>query len=170
MLEIHPNLFVGPMMDYEESEKHEDGWYVNHACNEPYHRDAVGYEGSGPPRDHPERLVARRGNHLMLNLIDAPILVDIPREIFDAALDFIHEGLSTGSRVMVHCEMGLSRSPAVVLLYLASFTDRLPAPTYEAAEALFTRIYPPFNPGRAIRGFLRKHWSAYARRGRPDTP
>ena len=161
MIEVHPNLFVGPMEDYEEVVKHDDGWYVVHACKEPYHRRAVGYEGNDPPRDHPEGLVARRGNRLMLNLIDAVVPVEFPREIFDAALAFIHEGLSSGHRVLVHCEEGLSRSASIALLYLHSHTDRIPAPTFKEAERLYGPIYPPFRPGRALRGFLEKHWGEY---------
>ena len=164
MTEVYPSLYVGWRYAYDDNVRHRDGWYVVQAAREPYHRDAVGYEGEEPPADHPERLVARRGNRLILNLLDTAVPVAIPREIYDAALEFIHEGLSSGHRVLVHCEVGVSRSPSIALLYLARYTDRIPARTFEDAEPLFAAIYPDFSPGRAVRRFLTKHWGDYARR------
>lgn len=166
-IEVHPGLYVGWRGAYEHAVRHLDGWYVVHAAKEPYHRQTVGYDGPEPPPEHPERLVARRGSRLMLNLVDAPAAVDIPRALFDAALDFIHEGLSTGHRVLVHCEMGISRSPSIALLYLARHTDRIPARSFQEAEPLFAALYPGYNPGSAIRRFMTRHWSDYARPSAP---
>ncbi len=41
------------------------------ACKFPRHRDLLGYK-TAPALDHPERLWARRGKRLYLNIIDAP--------------------------------------------------------------------------------------------------
>lgn len=162
MIEIYPNLFVGPEKDYEEKVAYEDGWWIVHATNEPYHRRAVGYQGSAPPPDHPEYLFAFRGNRLMLNLIDAVVEVDIPREIFDTALDFIHAGLESNAKVLIHCNQGVSRSASIGLLYLHRHADILPETGYADAADFYEReIYPPFNPGRAIRYFLSRHWAEY---------
>ena len=167
MTEVHPKLYVGWSYAYENAVRHLDDWYVVHACKEPYHRNAVGYEGGDPPPDHFERLFARRGNRLMLNLVDAAASIDIPRAVFDAALDFIHEGLTAGRHVLVHCEMGISRSPSIALLYLARYTGRIAVGTFQEAEPLFAAIYPDYNPGPAIRLFMTRHWKDYAR---PSTP
>ena len=163
MTEVYPCLHVGWRYAYELSVCHLDGWFVVHACKEPYHRDAVGYETEDPPPDHPERLVARRGSRLMLNLLDDDAPVALPPAIFDAALAFIHEGLTAGHTVLVHCEAGMSRSPAIALLYLARHTTALPAASYEDAEERFTELYPDYSPGPAVRRFLIDHWTAYAR-------
>ena len=165
MTEVYPGLHVGWRYAYELTVRCLDGWFVVHACKEPYHRDAIGYETEDPPPGHPEHLVARRGRRLMLNLIDAVTPVDIPRAIFDAAIAFIHEGLTAGCPVLVHCEAGMSRSPSIALLYLARHTRAIPTSAYEDAEQMFEALYPDFSPGPAIRRFLIKHWASYADEG-----
>ncbi|MFW6162474.1 MAG: dual specificity protein phosphatase family protein [Planctomycetota bacterium] len=163
MVEIHPKLYIGPQDDYENTVRFLDGWYVVHAAKEPYHREAVGYDGHDPPPNHPEYLVARRDHRLMLNLVDCVRAVDIPRRIFDRAVAFIHEGLTTGHQVLVHCQVAVSRSPAIGLLYLTAHTDALDATTYEEAAELYRDLYPNFAPGPAVRAFLERHWASYAR-------
>lgn len=37
---------------------------------------------------------------------------------FDEVADFIDQALSAGGKVLVNCQMGMSRSPACVLAYL----------------------------------------------------
>ena len=109
-----------------------------------------------------EYLVARRGKHLSLNLIDAVVEVDFPRELFDTALRFLHEGVQSGDPVLIHCNQGVSRSPGIGLLYLHRHTDVLPAGDYEQAARFYEReVYPHFNPGKAIRHFLKSNWASY---------
>lgn len=161
MREIHENLYVGPQAAYEGEVAGQDGWWVVHANKEPYHRDAVQYTGHDPPTDHPEYLIARRGHRLMLNLIDAVVEVDYPKVIFDTAIAFVHEGLQSGARVLIHCEQGVSRSASIGLLYLRRYTDTFATLSYPDAGKKFSLIYPPFGPGKAIRYFLVSHWHEY---------
>lgn len=97
MIEVYPNLFVGSAADYEREVHGQAGWCVVHACKEPYHRQALGYSGGAAPRSHPEYLVARRGDRLVLNFVDAPDPRYVPRELVDAALE-----LSTSDLPRVH--------------------------------------------------------------------
>ncbi len=71
MIEVYPFLYIGDQNDYESNVKHQPGWYVVHACKEPYHRQALGYTGRAVSNTHPEYLIARRGNRLILNMVDA---------------------------------------------------------------------------------------------------
>ena len=162
MIEIHPNLFIGVVEDYESQAKGKPDWLTVHACKEPYHRHELGYRSNGAPKDHPEYLIARRENRLILNLVDVPNPAYISKEIIDAALEFIHEGLSGSRKVLVHCNLGESRSPSIGLLYLSVYTDTLPK-EFLPAEKKFREIYPPFNPGAGMRGFLVKNWGSYIR-------
>lgn len=161
MIEIYPRLFVGNEIDYEMVVRHQDGWWVVHACKEPYHRQFLGYSGRSAPKNHPEYLMARRGNRLFLNLVDADDPEFIPKQIIDASLQFINDALLTGKRLLVHCNQGESRSPAIGLLFLATHTDVLPCGSFREAEAKFRQLYPAFNPKGGMRGFLLKHWEQY---------
>ncbi len=163
MIEVYLNLYVGNETDYEAQVNGKNGWRTVQACKEPYHRRALGYTGRGAPKYHPEYLIAPRGNRLVLNLVDAPDPAYIPKETIDAALAFIHEGLEAGDSVLVHCNEGMSRSAGIALLYLAVYTNELPA-DFAGAEAAFRKLYPMHSPGAGIRGYLQQNWSEYQRR------
>lgn len=160
MIEVHPGLFVGPQAEYESRIRHESGWIVVQAMREPYHREAVGYTTPMPPDRHPEYFLARREHRLCLNLIDAPDPADIPAEVMDGAVKFIHQQLTAGSRVFLHCQMAMSRSPGIAMLYLGTQTGALPSGSFEEALARYTQIYPIFSPRPGILGFLRGRWAA----------
>jgi len=77
MIEVYLNLFVGDQSDYEINVATQEGWAVVHACKEPYHRQALGYRVRGAPKDHPEYLVARRGNRLILNIVEDEVFPSV---------------------------------------------------------------------------------------------
>ena len=95
-------------------------------------------------------------------MVDAPNPAYIPKELVDSALDFIHESLLEGRRVLVHCNQGFSRSPAIGLLYLAKYTDLLPKQDFFDAEAAFVKLYPAYQPATGVRGFMQLNWGSYA--------
>ena len=160
MIEVHPGLFVGPQVEYESRVRHESGWAVVHACKEPYHREAVGYTTPAPHEHDPEYFIARRDTRLCLNLLDAPDPADIPAEVMDGAVAFIREHLMAGGRVFLHCQMGMSRSPGIAMLYLGTHTDRLPTASFDAALIQFSEVYPSFSPRPGVLGFLRDRWAS----------
>jgi hypothetical protein len=160
MKEISSGLFIGTQEDYENQVKDKDGWLVVQACKEPYHRQALGYTGRAAPKDHPEYLMAVRGDRLILNLVDADNPAFIRKEVIDEALAFIEKGLNGGKQVLVHCNQGMSRSAGIGLLYLA-VKDLIPNRNYEAAEQAYQKIYPPYQPAQGIQGFLKMNWTDY---------
>lgn len=161
MIEVYPLLHVGSEHHYETVVRHRPEWRVVHACKEPYHRQALGYTGRAAPKNHPEYLIARRGHRLILNLVDAPDPAYIPKEIIDAALEFIHQSLSDGANIFVHCNEGCSRAPSIALLYLLAHTDRLPHDSVDAAVTAFRAMYPPYMPAAGVAGFIRARYSEY---------
>jgi hypothetical protein len=165
MIEVFPNLFIGTRYDYETRVAGQAGWAIVHACKEPYHRLAVGYRGWNAPRNHPEYLLARRDNRLMLGLQDLPVPWFIRKEMLDQTLDFIEQMRSRQFKVLVHCHWGRSRSPSITLLYLATRLQVLPTDSLEAAEVPFRGLYPPYWPTRGIREHLKRHWQQYCADG-----
>jgi predicted protein tyrosine phosphatase len=161
MIQVYPNLYVGSQDDYERSRAEFTAWLVIHACKEPYHRQALGYTGRAASKDHPEDLIAKRDNRLILNLVDAADPAYIPDQIMDTAIGEIHAALPRGQKVFVHCNQGHSRSPAIAMLYLGTHTDVLPV-SFEEAFAKFNGIYPPFAPAGGTLGFLRRRWSQFS--------
>ena len=159
MIEVCQNLFVGSEYD-EQQIRNQPGWFFIHACKEPYHRQALGYTGRAAPKTHPEYLMAKRGNYLILNLVDANDASYISREIIDAALEFIHSNIKE-RKVLLHCNQGCSRSPGIAILYLLRHTDAFRGHDMEAAILLFREIYPPYNPAQGIADYVRTNWHSY---------
>jgi predicted protein tyrosine phosphatase len=139
----------------------EEGWAVVHACKEPYHRQALGYLGRGAPKEHPEYLIAQRGDRLILNIVDVDNPAFFNKAMIDTALDFIDEALGRDMKVLVHCNVGESRSPSIALLYLACRAKVLSRESFLEAEEEFRRLYPAYNPRAGIRGHLQQNWHLY---------
>ncbi len=167
MKQIIENLYCGNDHDYLNLEKEHipgrdidqptNGWAVLHACKESYHRTFVGYTGRGCPKDSPEYLWAERGNRLALNIIDAPKPEFFDKVMIDKALEFIEQRLSEGLKVLVHCNQGESRSPSICLLYLIKH-GIIYGETLEDCESEFLKVYPEYNLGVGMRGFVGEHW------------
>lgn len=169
MKEIIEGLFVGNEDDFrslaleyipEREVSQPYDFAVVHACKEPFHRNLLKYTGRGAPKDHPEYLFAERENRLFMNIVDAPKSIFFDKRMIDKALDFIHEKLNQGLKVLVHCNEGFSRSPSIALLYLVKY-KYIDVDTLEDAEAEFLKLYPDYNPGAGMRGFVKENWGYY---------
>lgn len=163
MIEVHGNLFVGSQED-EASIRNQGRWFVVHACKEPYHRQALGYTGRAASKDHPEYLIARRPGRLILNLVDVADVNYIAAEIIDTALDGIHQNITSG-KVLVHCNQGMSRSPAIAFLYLLKFSDVFRRQDHEGDLQDFLKLYPAYAPARGVADYVRLNWARYSSRG-----
>lgn len=157
MKEVHPSLFVGDEQDCittKESEK----WTVVHACKHPCHQNAVGYSGS-LSRSHPNYLIYEKGQDLYLNMVD----MDRKQEhefmepIVSSTLDFVEDHINS-NKVLIHCNEGESRSPALAMLYLAKRENAIRKDTYAEAKQDFKELYPRFNPSRGIDLYLEDYW------------
>ncbi|HVB25058.1 MAG TPA: dual specificity protein phosphatase [Ktedonobacteraceae bacterium] len=170
MIEVYSKLFVGDQDDYEYDVSQRSGWAIVQACKEPYHRRALGYLPSKAAPKGSEYYVARRDNRLILNMVDAPRSdFFYKEEMIDEALDFIDQALTNNMNVLVHCNVGESRSPSIALLYMAARLRVLPTESLQAAEAQFKRKYPKYNPKTGIREHLQKYWVQYCDDGKRKT-
>ena len=166
MIEVYPGLFVGTQRDCPLYAARLAGrWATVHAYP-PCHCDALGYTTLGTP-EGPEYYLARREQHLLLNLPDAARPEFIHKEAqIDPALHFIDEQRALGASILIHCEQGWSRSSSLALLYLATRLGALPNDSLAAAEAQFKVHYPGYLPGYGIWAHLRDHWPQYCENGR----
>lgn len=159
MIEVYPNLFVGDEVD-ANTVLNTMGWFIVHACKEPFHRQALGYTGRAAEKNHPEYLVAERDGRLILNLVDAPDPAYIPKEVIDTALDAIHQNILQ-NKVLVHCNQGMSRSPTIAFLYLAKFTKIFLSNDFTVALPEFKKLYPAYTPANGMAMFAKNNWHEY---------
>lgn len=159
MKEVFENLYVGNQSDYEVGQ-FDDTWSFVLAAKEPWHRAAVGYTGRACDKFDPEYLMAARDNKLILNLVDTPKPEFFDKRIIDAALEFIEGESSEGKNVLICCNKGESRSTSIALLYLIK-QGIITGETLEDCEAEFLKIYPEYNPGAGIRGFVKENFNNY---------
>lgn len=160
MTEIYKNIFVGSETDYEIKVKNQEGWSVIHACKEPYHRQALVYRGRAASKDHPEYLIAKRGNRLILNLVDVENPSYIANEIINEAIRFIEQSLAAERKILVHCTQGMSRSPGLALLYLTK-KEIINNSSFQEALIEFKAIYPGISMAGGMRGFLVENWDKH---------
>lgn len=159
MIEVAANLYIGSALDYEGRVRQHPEWAVVQACKDPYHRQALGYRGRDPDPGHAEFDIARRGHRLILNMVDARDPKYLKRAQFEAALGFVASHLGAGSKVLIHCNQGRSRAPAIAMLLLAS-EGRYAGLGFPDAEREFTKIYPDCEFGAGVRAFLMANWAA----------
>lgn len=167
MKKVHTGLYVGNQQDYENHVKNVSSkeavisWAYVLAAKEPFHRATLGYTGRACSKLHPEYLIARRDNALILNLVDAPKPEFFDKRIIDTALEFIEEQLKQRHMsVLVVCNEGRSRSASIALLYLIKH-GIIKGETLEDCEAEFLKVYPNYNPGTGMRGFVKENWDLY---------
>lgn len=158
MKEIDKNLFVGNLNDYENNQFDNDYYFVQ-ACKEPCHRKALGYTGRSANENHPEYLIAYRERKIILNMIDPPTGKYFENIMFESSLAFINENLEKGNKVLIHCNQGISRSPSIGLLYLAT-KGKIRNENFIVAEQDFKKLYPDYAPS-GIKEFLSLNWQNY---------
>ena len=154
MEEVSENLYVGNDRDCSQASQ----MAVIHACKHPCHQNEVGYSGS-LPQDHPEYLVATRDSDLYLNIVDMDrkLSHDYTEPIVSAALDFIDENIES-REVLIHCNKGQSRSPALAMLFLAKRREEISNTSYHQAKREFKDLYPQYRPGNGVEAYFSDYW------------
>ena len=148
-------LYVG-----SEDDLPVENMYIISAAKEPYHREALGYTTQSAPKDHPEYLWAYRENRLILNLVDARTIDYIPKCVIDEAIKCIDRKIQE-TNIFLHCNAGISRSPSIGLLYLA--TNGKVSRDVNRAIVEFQELYPDYCPSNGILDFIHTYWKLYHR-------
>lgn len=152
MVEITKNLYVGDDNDFKTID---DGWYIIHACKEPYHRRLLGYTTRSCPMCD-EYYYAERDNILYLNLVDAKTIEYIPKIVINKAIDFIENNINE-HKILLHCNKGESRSPSIGLLYLnkiGAIHENNPLVGIDE----FRKTYPNYKPNPGMFQYVLQNW------------
>lgn len=163
---VHDGLFVGNGFDiykFAGSILHcaRDPWFedAEKRCLHPklYSDYGMTLGGTGTTYkeflESPKTWIRISYNEMALNMVDA----DSPKYFSDgmvnAGLDFISERMAEGDAVLCHCNLGVSRSPGLIMLWLweHGFLDK----EFRYALPQFKRLYPAFAPGNGIFKYLK---------------
>jgi len=155
MIEVHKNIFVGSEIGCFHDQK--EDWIVIHACKNPCHCHAVGY-GGNLPNTHSEYFISEKENHLYLNMVDMkrPFSPTHTHPMMKKDLNLIYSSIND-KKILVHCNMGQSRSASIVLLYLAR-ENKISKDSFNEVFKNFLDIYPNYNPGEGIKSYLNFNW------------
>ncbi|KAG2038748.1 protein-tyrosine phosphatase-like protein [Suillus americanus] len=100
---------------------------------------------------------------LRIDILDKPS-ADL-RPHLEGACQYIANALKSGGNVLVHCQQGVSRSPAIVIAYLIHDLGM----SYDQAYALVKRRRPCINPNPGFVAGLRS-WEEKWRASAPPPP
>jgi len=155
ILQVHSKIYVGS--DQRCTFAGQGDWAVIHACKHPCHVAMVGYRGN-LSKTHPNYLIAEKGKHLALNMVDMeqelhPIFTN---PIMKTAMIFIEKYIDINN-ILIHCNQGQSRSPSIALIYLAR-KSVINNDSYSTATKDFVQLYQNYQPGNGITAYMRKNW------------
>lgn len=152
------NLYIGSRFDLNLT--NEIDWAYAHVTKKS-HQERLEYF-KALPQTHPNYIFFEDSNHLYVNWVDTPQarFYDFPvgQGVFNfiKVLDFIDKWIKE-RKVLVHCDLGESRSPTTGLVYLAKRAGILPNTSYEDAKKEFIKMYPNYNPS-GIGQFVSDNW------------
>ncbi len=155
MQEVYKNLFIGNDSDCKNC-TNKEGYSVVHACKT-CHQKTLGYKG-GLKQDNPNYLIYKQASNLYLNMVDMEkeLLPKYTDPIIKSAISFIDENIAI-NKVLVHCNQGVSRSPSIVLCWLAK-NNIISNKSYIDAKEDFIKLYSKYNAGNGIRLYLLNNW------------
>ena len=155
MTEVHTNLFIGGDTDCDSCVMNSD-FVIVHACKT-CHQKVLKYKGSLSPTN-PKYLVYEHGLYLYLNMVDMPneLLPKFTNPIFKCAMSFIDRHIKN-KKVLIHCNFGMSRSPSLGLVYLAS-KGVISNNSFKEAVKEFEELYPKYAPGTGIMLYMKHNW------------
>ncbi|MGD0654831.1 MAG: hypothetical protein ABSA16_10840 [Thermoguttaceae bacterium] len=156
MKSIYERLYIGTEEDCRSGNNE---WAIVHACKSPCHQREVGYHGS-LPSTHPNYLVLERENDLILNMVDPPRPLFMPKLFIDF-LWFSEKHWNKGKNLLIHCNLGESRAPSLALLFIAKRLHRINGSSYENAKSEFMNLFPSYTPGLGIQIYLHQHWNEF---------
>jgi len=153
-VEVYKNLFVGDLQDCVVAKE----FAIVHACKSPCHQKAVGYT-KNLHQNHPNYLIKEEKDNLYLNLVDRskidPKYTDEP---IKTSMLFVDKYLNQNKKVLIHCNLGQSRSCAIAMIYLAK-KGIINMNDFKHAFFDFKLLYPNVSLGIGFNNYLNTNWS-----------
>ena len=164
--QVYDGLFVGNGCD-----TYKFAGSILHCAKNPWFDDAAAnirlLENSAPPIERgifPSlvngNVILVEYNEMALNMVDVADPSYFSHEMVNSGLQFISDRMADGDPVLVHCNMGVSRSPSMAFLWMFEhglFADESGVLIeYRYAKDDFEGLYPDWYPGNGIRAYLDK--------------
>jgi protein-tyrosine phosphatase len=152
------NFYIGNEQDLKQNISNKDIVKINLAGN--LHSQILRYKPSNKDKNY---IIFTKDNDTMsVNFVDAsdPKYYNYQNngtKVFGQILDFMD--INKDKKVLVNCNHGQSRSPSLVLLYLAKRLNLLSKNSFEEAKKDFMQIYPNYSPALGIQLFLGQNWN-----------
>ena len=140
---VHDGIFIGNGYD---ADQHKFAGSVLHCAKDPWYVQAIYVP---PIIPNVKRI---KYNEMALNMIDAHLPKFFSDEMVNAGLEFITERLAE-EPILVHCNMGLSRSPSMVFLWM--FEHGFLDDEFRYAMPQFKELYPSYCPANGIWQYLK---------------
>ena len=151
-------LFVGNLED--NYKVNNDEWAIVHAT-QTIHYQIFGWNRTTnkPEKTHPNYIYYENNSIVSLNWVDGAAFLYkwSGNDTFIKVLNFIDKWILT-KKVLVHCDQGFSRSPALCLLYLAKRQKVISNNSYQEAKDEFSKIFPEYCPG-GIGDYIEDNWN-----------
>lgn len=150
MFEITKNIYVSSI---DGCVRGSSGLTVVHACKHPCYVDS----SSILPAFTYLNLYNSDQYDLYMNIVDSS-LPNFNLELIMRFLEFGTEVIVNGRELLIHCNEGKSRAPALAMLLMARLGLISPE-SYGSAFCEFIVMCPFYRPGSGIRLFLSRNWS-----------
>lgn len=141
---VHYGLFVGSGADAPSF----GGSSVLRCAKDPWYVEAAKFYRQMAPN-----VIRKSPNEMILNMVDAEHPKYFSDIMVDAGLNFITERFAEGDAILLHCNMGISRSPSMAFLWLYEhgFLDD----EFRYAVPQFKKIYKDWAPANGIWQYLK---------------
>lgn len=161
MIEIHPNLFIG---NREDISIHDFSGFDLFLCAKTYHQKVVGYVGN-LDKSHRQYLISDTSHNTEMdseytayNLIDAPDVKYIPKQIIGAVLDDVEISLIRKRKALIACDQGCSRSACIGLMFLLEKGYFKGYNSFLEVEEAYKEVYPFYSPNKGMRTYTENFW------------
>jgi protein-tyrosine phosphatase len=143
------NLYIGNKDDEKKIDK--KTFVIVHACKSYF--DKVEVNKSFRSNDNIKEIK----NELYINWVDLPDANSFDLKSFTDTLSWMKEKYSANLNLFVHCDWGQSRSPTLVMVFMAKVLKVLPDNFFGALKE-FKILYPDYITPTGISKFTKENW------------